>query len=238
MKPKSDNLFHFTSSIDVLEIILKNGFRPRFCLEDIRWLGASDEHIAYAMTCFCDIPLSRISEHTSFYGNYGLGMSKEWGLRNGLEPVLYLRPSGKVAKVTDYLMDQYKDSGSEEEKLLHEHAATMVRFSKPISGEMIIGGKSVQKDFYQENEWRYVPLLDSYITKDTFDSEKEAENKKAEAYPLKFAPQDIKYIFVKDDSDIPGLVDFINQQMADSSLNDIKILLTRIISLDTITSDL
>ncbi|MFU0923178.1 abortive infection system antitoxin AbiGi family protein [Kluyvera sichuanensis] len=79
MKPKSETLFHFTKSSDTLEIILKNGFWPRYCLEDIRWLEFTDvEYVSYPMVCFCDIPLSRISEHVSFYGSFGLGVSKDW----------------------------------------------------------------------------------------------------------------------------------------------------------------
>lgn len=114
----------------------------------------------------------------------------------------------------------------------------MLRFTKPISGQMIIAGEFVDKDFFQENEWRYVPSIGSFISFNDFSAEKDAENLKAAAHALKITPQDIKYIFVKDDSDIPELVDFINTNFADASLNDIKILLTRIISLNTITSDL
>ena len=45
MKPKSDNLFHFTKSLDVLKLILENGIQPRFCLEDIEWFN---------LDTFCD----------------------------------------------------------------------------------------------------------------------------------------------------------------------------------------
>lgn len=30
------------------------------------------------MVCFCDV-----------YGHYGIGLTKEWGIRNGVSPVLY-----------------------------------------------------------------------------------------------------------------------------------------------------
>ena len=94
MSPKSDNLFHFTKSIDFLKGILLNGFLPRYCLEDTSYLTI--EYIGYPMICFCDIPISRIGDHTAFYGNYGLGMTKEWGLRNNLAPLLYTPTSGAL----------------------------------------------------------------------------------------------------------------------------------------------
>eukprot|EP01034_Spumella_vulgaris_P011525 gene11525-14663_t len=69
------------------------GFWPRYSLEDFRWQVSgpnSHEFAAFPMVCFCDIPLSRIDEHVGFYGSYGLGLSREWGIRAGLNPVQYI----------------------------------------------------------------------------------------------------------------------------------------------------
>ena len=91
MSPKSHTLFHFTDKIETLKLILMNGFWPRFCLEDVSWLKYPDfDFIAYPMVCFCDIPLSRVNEHVSFYGEYGLGLTKDWAVRNGITPVQYI----------------------------------------------------------------------------------------------------------------------------------------------------
>ncbi|VEA74309.1 Protein of uncharacterised function (DUF2743) [Salmonella enterica subsp. arizonae] len=99
MKPKSETLFHFTKSSDVLEVILEDGFWPRFCLEDVSWLGFTEyDYVSYPMVCFCDIPLSRISEHVDFYGSFGLGMSKDWAEKNGLNPVFYVSRSSATSK--------------------------------------------------------------------------------------------------------------------------------------------
>ncbi len=78
MKPRSDTLFYFTKNIDTLKSILKNGFWPRYSLEDFNWYNPQMGSIAYPMVCFCDIPLIRPREHVSFYGDYGLGMTKQW----------------------------------------------------------------------------------------------------------------------------------------------------------------
>ena len=103
-----------------------------------------------------------------------------------------------------------------------EHCAVLLRFIKPLSGTMHIQDKIEPKDFYQENEWRYVPPYDSYLTRDNFELKKETQNQLAAAYPSKFTLEDIKYIFVKQDSDIPELVDFIYENMTDCAPNDIK----------------
>jgi len=44
MKPKTDNLFHFTRSLNVLKLILSNGIYPRYSLEESNWLPRRDPH--------------------------------------------------------------------------------------------------------------------------------------------------------------------------------------------------
>jgi len=240
MKPKSDNLFHFTNTLAVLKLILNKGIEPRFCLEDIYWLDVfNDSHMAFPMSCFCDIPLSRLSEHTDFYGNYGIGLTKDWGLKNKLNPVVYTPTNGTVQNVTKYMLNQYfteKDSNKKKENT--QKAYDLLTLVKPIKGKMYNGGQLIEKEFYQENEWRFVPPGQQTISKNDFEKEKDKSNKKMLKYTLKFLPNDIRYIFVKSDNDIPELVDFINTQLANFPLNDIKILQSRIVSLDTLNRDI
>lgn len=236
MKPKSDNLFHFTRSLDVLKLILKNGVYPRYCLEDFSWFGANSfKHIAYPMSCFCDIPLSRISDHTDFYGMYGIGFTKEWGLKNGLNPVIYLTEGGSVCDMVKFY---FNISIGQQDSESYEQLFILLSHVKPINGTMYMGGKPVEKDFYQENEWRYVPKINSLIFEDKFYEERDDSNKGIEKHKLEFTPQDIKYIFVKSDSDIPSLVDYINITLGSFPHNDLKILQSRITSLETLRSDI
>lgn len=238
MKPKSDNLFHFTDTLDVLKLILKNCFQPRFCQEDVEWLDMEWRHLAYAMTCFCDIPLSRINEHTAFYGKYGLGLTKEWGIRQGLEPVLYIRPNGAIAKVLDNMMMQSSADDDHEEEKRAGDLFTLLRYVKPVKGKMWKADRLVDKEFFQENEWRYSPAMDWILIDKEFEGEKEEANRRALAHTLMFTPQDIKYIFVDDDSEIPEIMDFIDKSMGHFAPDDIKILQSRIISLKTIAADI
>jgi len=53
---------------------------------------------AIPMVCFCDIPLSQLVSHIDTYGKYGLGMSKEWGIKKGLNPVIYFNKNSLLAK--------------------------------------------------------------------------------------------------------------------------------------------
>ncbi len=87
-------LFHFTNSYERLISILSNNFYPRYCIEDMSIIVDDYEdfrynEVAIPMVCFCDIPLSQITNHTSVYGNYGIGLTKEWGINKGLNPIMY-----------------------------------------------------------------------------------------------------------------------------------------------------
>jgi len=239
MQPKSDNLFHFTKSLHVLKSILRNGIEPRYCLEDVSWLEVSHTHVAYAMKCFCDIPLTRINEHKEFYGHYGIGLTKEWGLRNGLQPVIYLRKNGNISKCVRYLLSLDEPTEEVQKQELTMTIINMLALSKPLTGKMRVGDQYIEKEFFQENEWRYAPPMREILVESRFNEDVELANAvAAKEHTLSFEPKDIKYIFVNDDNEIPEIVDFINSNLGRYSMNDLKILQSRIISLKSIEADL
>ncbi|MFC2066787.1 abortive infection system antitoxin AbiGi family protein [Chloroflexota bacterium] len=87
-----DTLFQFTHSLNNLLGILNNTFYPRYCYDEFDLVDNDAQTFledAIPMVCFCDIPLSLLMNRINTYGNYGLGMTKEWGLRKGLNPVRY-----------------------------------------------------------------------------------------------------------------------------------------------------
>lgn len=244
MLPRSNSLFHFTKSIDVLESILLNGFWPRYCAEDVKWHGRRDnEFIAFPMVCFCDIPISRIDEHVGFYGSYGLGMTREWAEKNVLNPVMYF--SGKTP-----LLDAVNANASRLFKLpedLKEPALKDHRYflahSKPTRGAMLISGKREEKDFYQESEWRYVPTgegVTEYLKEAQFGDDKKLENYNQatrKSSLLKFSPADVRYIFVPRDSDIPRIVTFIQSELDGYPAVELKVLMSRVTSLESLAAD-
>ncbi len=245
---KSTSLFHFTKNLETLQSILANGFYPRLSVEDVSWTGIPGlEFVAFPMVCFCDIPLGRIEDHVDFYGEYGLGMSKEWALKNGLNPVFYVSSSAPVGKsIVEAIQAAVRDDEADADKSEYstDHLHFMWAHAKPIFGKMVVGEKPVSKDFYVESEWRHIPILDTLrraVSMDTYEDEtwkkKQNERLQAEAV-LKFNPEDIRYLFVPRDSDIPLLVDFINSQLASFPLVDLKILLTRITSLEHVRKDI
>lgn len=240
MNPKSHTLFHFTKSKEILKTILEDGFWPRYCLEDVGWLGYTEfSYIAYPMACFCDIPLSRLDEHVNFYGYYGVGLTKEWAEQNKLTPILYVTTNSNIPKTYRDVVDATRDT-VDSKKLIRY----LLAHTKPTEGGMVIGGEVVRKEFHQECEWRFVPKsqsIEDYLTREKFDDKGilEVENKKTKnSCMINFSPKDVKYIFVKTDSDIPDMINFIQTTLDKYSGSDLKILMSRVTSLESIRRDL
>lgn len=244
MKPRSQTLFHFTKSIDVLKSILKNGFWPQYCLEDFNWYNQEIGHISYPMVCFCDIPLTRIDEHVGFYGEYGLGMTRQWGKINGLNPLIYLSQSTSVSTALSRIFNNNPHATGGYYQGSAEDINSIISYVKPVEGNITVGSMPIPKEFYQENEWRYVPKIQAI---------RQWINKEEHLDPLKLAqlneiarnngtlqitPNDIKYIFVKSDADIPGVINFIQTELGHYSANDLKILMSRVVSSESINVDL
>ncbi|WP_306687751.1 abortive infection system antitoxin AbiGi family protein [bacterium 19MO03SA05] len=132
MLPKSHTLFHFTKNIEFLKDILVNGFWPRYCIEDTGWYGGY--RIAYPMVCFCDIPLSRVSDHVDFYGNYGIGVTREWAQSNGLSPVMYINQNTPVHSSLSMLLSGNR-AGNGYYPLSNSDVNILMANIKPLQGQ-------------------------------------------------------------------------------------------------------
>lgn len=250
----SDCLFHFTNSTDHLLNILKNEYSPRYCLENYEGFDFSTDigtirEIAIPMVCFCDIPLSKTKTHFSFYGNYGIGMKKEWGMRNGICPVTYAEKKSFSTKFikelnallfnTRYLIEMDK---------ARENILNLIRFIKPYIGDFWRSNGTIKNyRFYDEREWRYVPDTLSHgddvpfnlTKKDFLDSiqKKLADDKVSDKFKINFEPDDIKYIIIEKESQIPSMIDAIESIKIKYDANTRKKLISRIISQQNIIDD-
>jgi len=245
LQPKSQTMFHFTKELSFLKDILKNGFWPRYCLEDMEWWNNNETYTAYPMVCFCDIPLSRIDEHVRFYGSYGIGVKREWAILNGLSPVIYLNKKSNLHSSFYNLLINSAKQPKLYSNSANDHNMFMSHI-KPVEGRVRVNGENITKDFYQESEWRATinssdNKIKSYLYQNEYNDSNilNFENEKTKKdYSLKITPEDISYIFVKSESDIPELVNYIQREMDEFTGKDLKILLTRIVSMETIKRDL
>ena len=210
-----NTLFHFTPSLDNLLGILRDTFYPRYCYDEFDLVDNDSRRFiedAIPMVCFCDIPLSLLINHITTYGQYGLGMTKEWGLRKGLNPVIYFNKNSHLAKRFSVLTNSLLWKRTVAGQAVNE----IMGYIKPYEGTLYRNGRDVKKNvrFYDEHEWRYVPdrsiLSDNgietslqrhiYLNQNAL---REANHKlEMEATRLSFNADDIKYIIIKDEDQI------------------------------------
>jgi hypothetical protein len=207
------------------------------------------------MVSFCDIPITRIEDHTAYYGEYGIGLTQEWGKTAGLNPLLYINDKSSFSRelhsAVITVMGKDKSSGKEEERgeVNAENlyrALHLLAYTKPMVGFTNKQGTAELKDFYAESEWRYIPPAvmttpSCYLSEEDFaDSVRleKANNQATEKGPLAFQVTDVRYLFVRTVSEIPFLVDFINSNLGQYPANHLKILTSRIFALEELRSDL
>jgi hypothetical protein len=242
MSISSNAVLHFTSSLGNLEGILSNGFKLKYCKEKNNVRGGLIS--AYVpMVSFCDIPFSEIKNHISNYGSYGIGLKKEWAVKNCLNPVLYLECNSFLGENLRLAIIHYYNpsSGSrtEEQKRLVDTARYIKNYQRDLTRE----GKTI-KDyrFYDEREWRYVPNIDQVglplIIKGSISIEKMGQyNDIAARIFLKFKPTDISYIILKSEDEISNFIWYLRQTFKRSPMEDVDTLITRIITVNQIYSD-
>ena len=266
MQVSSNTLFHFTNSISNIENILIKKFHLTYCNEKFH-LGdyPFDENIP--MISFCDLPLGLIKTHIEKYGCYGIGMKKEWGIKNKLNPVLYLEKNSVITNevgLTFKLLydlisevDDIRTSLTDESKqkltsLRSEivkgsnYYMTVMRFIKNYEGDLIRSGKTFKNyRFYDEKEWRYIPSysdkrLRPHLNHQEYKKYRGNSSKKPliDDCKLDFTAAEIKYLIVKSEKDIPKLIRTIKSvDNLTKSPNEADVLMSKILTVDQIKDD-
>lgn len=249
MPLSSNSLIHFTKTKTALKGILGSSFKVKYCLEEIHTRSAMYD-AAIPMVSFCDIPLSEIKNHIKNYGCYGIGLKKNWARRHGLNPVLYLEQSSQLADHTlDVLYDKvFKGKEMRTTNSTGLALADVFRYIKNYEGELKRSNKLIKKiyRFSDEREWRFcpdknslrtAPYLINYVT--AYKRNKEKFNKKLNHIRLRFTPDDITYIIIKNDSEIMEVIQHLENSKGNRfSLEQIRRLTTRILTSDQIMTDI
>ena len=162
----------------MLKKILRDGIIPNYCEEDLS-LDETEFVVGIPMASFCDIPITLLYEHNKRYGNYGIALSKEWAIKKGLTPIMYVA-NNMILQAVYYHHEQNKklidwyNHESIKKKLMEDTLLKGFPFEdyiKILSAEKehavntrIIGylkmyeglymGKPINN--YEENEWRYI----------------------------------------------------------------------------------
>jgi hypothetical protein len=192
------------------------------------------------MVCFCDLPLSKIGDHIKFYGGYGIGLKKTWGIRKRITPITYLTEKSYLTKHLKTSVEKLMKG-----KKQKDFPTELIKYTKPVEGRIFRNGNYKAKTFYDEREWRYIPkLLDNrkgILYKDDYLSDiirEEANDDMSWRDRLKFNADDIKYIIVKHENQIVPMAGMIRAiQRSQYNEDQIELLVSRIITSKQIVTD-
>lgn len=252
MAVSSNSLFHYTEKFSSLKSILEEGFLLSYCME---------YNMAIPMVSFCDNPLSQAKYFLDNYGNYAIGMNIDWAIKNKLNPVVYLEKNSYLTKThrnaliatgilnafdPDDLYSNKKLENFTKANYLRSFPVEISRFSKPYRGTLKRNGTSIENyKFYDEREWRYIPSIeDGYFELGLPGEEYKIFKKENPTKPhfkengLKFRANDIKYIIIKEKSEVPKLIDHLMNMENLGTPKEVQLLITRILLAEQIIEDI
>lgn len=206
----SNSFFHRIKYYNVIELILEQGFKAFYCKEEI-FLGKNrnSAYIGIPMVSFCDIPLSNV--RNNHYGKCGLAMSRKWGRRKQLEPVLYY-PNDIKCQSTKMII---KAANNFFKNRKNSDLYRILGYSKPITKPTKVSG--ISSDNYVEREWRKVyanPAPLKWLTEAEYNIYRGNQNtpKRPVGTPLHFNVNDIDFILVNK-KDVNTLQNFIMNKL-------------------------
>ena len=248
-----DILFHFTGKEDLYRI-LESTFKISYAREKI--IGSNNKReIGIPMVSFCDLKLSEIKHHMEKYGHYGIGLTKEWANKNGLNPVLYI---SRHSPFTDGLLrgldsvhaqKRKIESSEKKENLLKDYMNifNIYRYIKNYEGPLKRKGNSKIENyrFADEREWRYVPPIDTegvtpFVTMSQIrtSTQKNNLNNSINHIRLNFEPEDIRYLIVRKDTEISKLINHLKDVKQRFNQVTLNRLTSRILTSEQINRDI
>jgi len=245
-------LFHYTQEKHALWGILEDNFRISYARERI---VGEHEKVGFAapMVSFCDLRLSEAADHIGTYGKYGIGLSKEWAVRQQLNPVSYWNRKSHLADTTIRSMKKFFDHVQKIDDLddhldmarLYHDLLDIYRVIKNYEGDLIRKDGIVTPNyrFADEREWRYVPAWESsfraYVPLDEINTdEKKAEfNSRIGEMRLEFEPGDIRYLIISDEHERDELIEHIRHAKRKFDDATISRLSSRILTVKQIEED-
>ena len=251
-KQSANVLFKFMKKIEYLkEIISKKAIIPRYYEESIDYLNIESlNKIVFPMICFCDINLSKLDGHVYYYGKFGIGLNKTWGINSGIQPIHYINKNSSIKEDISYLFSKALNNIDDSDYNINEYRNYLLShllFMKPIIGSMRREGKYDSKNFTDEKEWRFIPNIKEEHGIDLIIPQKYLENDKAyNSYSdgitqikelwLHFDVCDIEYLMVENEEYRKELIEFILSITTIEEL-DKYILISKIVVYDIMNKD-
>ena len=237
MRIYSNSFFHYTKNFDALKSIIQHGIRVYFCKEAIYSEDNRTSYIGIPMVCFCDIPLSHLTEIKYAKTHVGIGLKRTWGIDHELQPVFYY-PNNCKCQSTKIIIDA--------NKAFFDNKSAYKEYRILGSAKPLYDLDNSRDCNYKDREWRKI-----YESRGPLQWKTEAEYqdfiknnpslyKRHIGSPLKFGVDDIDFIIVGE-QDIHELHKFVmrisrigGKELVEVTQQDKELLLSKIIAYETL----
>lgn len=253
MALSSNTLLHTTNKEAIYSILKDLSFYPKYCREELNYGGANYD-LAFPMISFSDFPVTELKrDDIETYGKFGIGLRKFWATKNGLNPVMYIDSKSDFLKeFVSYnkVMHQARAKDWNNPALVkwYEFSYFTLAYFKNYQGHLKIPKLHIDRPNYRfsdEREWRYVPpkkILDKegirpFIPTADYLKEKPIYNNPLKKIRLSFSINDINYIIVDREIDIPQMIKHINDCYPSVKREERELLISRILSRTRIKKD-
>ena len=197
----SSTLFHFTSSLDVIEKILDGGIKYGMFAEKF-----PKGKMAYFIRgiSFCNIPLSMISEHVDWYGKYAIGIKRRKLREMGVSPVFYIHSGTKLFPSSKNVSTLINNPF-----LCYLKQYLGYQFHKTEQ-------KYLKKSFIDEKEWRIfagTPSIEKYDSMEALEERRKLKDDNTPTEePLKVSLDMIEYIILESAADFGDFDDYLKSR--------------------------
>lgn len=217
----SNILWHQTKTDSLKQILRTRTFRFAYSKEIIPGTGVT---MAFPMISFCNLPLAEFADYGNKYGGYSIGMSREWGIKNRFNPVLYCENTSNIVRRLASIISNLQSGAEFSDKVLD--VLECLAYIKPIEDTLEVGDrKYTNYRFMDEREVRLVPdftdfkrrLILPILTPEQYGQYKlEHNNKPILEESISFEWSDIKYIIVKNNTNITEYRKLLNRLDCDN----------------------
>jgi hypothetical protein len=254
MSVSANTLFHFTKSSNLIQILLSKGLLAQYSDEHFEGIFPNKSIFRFnyiPMVSFCDLTIMQLSgdsKHCDKFGEYGVGLTKSWGIINRVSPVTYVhKKSSSVIQLNQLfkILNEFPSNNLFDSGLrnIKRELVDSIKYFKSYQGRWHKGNKLDDGlpdiIYYNEREWRYCPQLKEYQVLSAIQSynksKKETLNCELRSKPLKFEPEDIKFILIKEKKEKNEFIDVIRKMKTKTHQQDK--LITNIISFEEIRED-
>lgn len=93
-----NHIVHYLPKLEyIIDIIKEKEIHPSYCKEHF-----DGKDILIPMISFCNIPIIDVN-YFMYYGNYGLGFSIDWAIKNNISPVIYAHENSDFVKLPNHI---------------------------------------------------------------------------------------------------------------------------------------